>query len=106
MKITLTTSQIARRIVEDCGFEYESAKALAEWYEALEEDTGEEIEYDGTAIRCEWYEYESLDAYMQENYPADYENWKNSSKEEQLEWFTDQTTVIQVNENAVLIYAF
>lgn len=61
MKLTLSTSQAAD-IIRSAGFSYNAARALAEYYEQLEYDTGtgDEIECDGVAIRSDWSEYGSF----------------------------------------------
>ena len=58
MKKTLTTSQIADELRAD--FSYAAAHALAEWLEDYEDQSGEEMEMDAVAIRCDWNEYASL----------------------------------------------
>lgn len=59
MKQTLTTGQVASALLRDENAKWsrEAAWALAEYYENLESETGEEIELDVVAIRCEWTEY-------------------------------------------------
>lgn len=59
MKQTLTTGQVADLLLKDenARWSYEAARALAEHYEELEQDSGEEMELDVVAIRCEWTEY-------------------------------------------------
>lgn len=59
MKQTLSTGQVADALRRDdnARWSYEAAHALAEYYEKLESETGEEIELDVVAIRCEWTEY-------------------------------------------------
>jgi hypothetical protein len=32
---------------------------MAKWLESYEEDTGEQMEFDAVAIRCDWSEYPS-----------------------------------------------
>jgi hypothetical protein len=103
MKTTLNTYQIADSIKRDCNFSYEACKALAEYFESLEEDTGVEMEYDGVAIRCDWAEYESLDAYVQEMYPDNYSEWAEKDEDEQLEWVQNNHQVIEVSDASVLI---
>ena len=63
MKTTLSTSDIARALHRDdnAAWSWNGAKALAEYLEQLEEDTGEEMEFDAVAIRCEFSEYASLE---------------------------------------------
>ena len=62
MKETLTTSQIADRLLADdnAGWSYAGARALAEELEQYEEGAGEELELDVVAIRCDYSEYASL----------------------------------------------
>jgi hypothetical protein len=62
MKTTLTTSQAAFMLADDqhSSFSNAGAYALVEHLEQLEEDTGEEIEFDHVAIRCDYSEHESL----------------------------------------------
>ena len=64
MKQTLTTYQIAGLLMadENANWSRSAAYALAEYYQELEESTGEEMEFDQVAIRCDWSHYESLDA--------------------------------------------
>jgi hypothetical protein len=61
MKITLSTYQIADALRNDtCArWSYAGSLALAEYLEEYEESTGEEMELDTCAIRCDFYEYES-----------------------------------------------
>lgn len=65
MKTTLNTSDIARALHRDdnANWSWNGAKALAEHLEQIEEDTGEEMELDVCAIRCDFSEYESLAAW-------------------------------------------
>ncbi len=62
MKTTLSTYEVANALKSDdnSNWSYAGALALAEWLEDLEQDTGEEIELDVVAIRCDFSEYESL----------------------------------------------
>ena len=59
--MTLNTYQIADALKNDtCArWSYNGSLALAEYLEELEESTGEEIELDVCAIRCDFSEYES-----------------------------------------------
>ena len=62
MKLELTTYDIADRLLADeyTNWSRAGAFALAEWLEELEEDTGESMELDVVAIRCDFSEYGSL----------------------------------------------
>ena len=62
MKTTLTTSQAAHILANDeySSFSLAGAYALVDVLEQNEEDSGEEIEMDHIAIRCDYSEHESL----------------------------------------------
>ena len=61
MKNTLNTYDIANELLADENADWSRAGAfaLAEYLENLEEDTGEEMELDRVAIRCEFNEYKT-----------------------------------------------
>jgi hypothetical protein len=58
---TLTTYQIADRLLRDSNANWSrsGARALAEYLQSIEDDTGEQMEFDACAIRCDWTEYPS-----------------------------------------------
>ena len=62
MKMTLNTYQIADALKNDTNarWSYNGSLALAEYLEEYEESTGEEMELDVCAIRCDFSEYSSL----------------------------------------------
>jgi hypothetical protein len=62
MKMTLNTYQIADELKRDtCArWSYNGSLALAEHMEEYEESTGEEMELDVCAIRCDFSEYSNL----------------------------------------------
>jgi hypothetical protein len=62
MKTTLTTFQAAHILANDeySSFSLAGAYALVDVLEQNEEDSGEEIEMDHIAIRCDYSEHESL----------------------------------------------
>jgi hypothetical protein len=62
MKMTLSTYQIADALKNDtCArWSYNGSLALAEHLEEIEESTGEEMELDTCAIRCDFAEWETL----------------------------------------------
>ena len=62
MKKTLTQYDIAEELMNDLNANWTRAGAfaLAEYFEELEEDLGESIEFDRVAIRCDFSQYESL----------------------------------------------
>jgi phosphosulfolactate synthase (CoM biosynthesis protein A) len=62
MKMTLNTYEIAEELLKDTCARWSRAGAfaLAEYLEECEESTGEELELDVCAIRCDFSEYSSL----------------------------------------------
>lgn len=46
---------------KNANWSYDGAIALCEYFEELEGDCGEEMEFDVVAIRCDWSEYASLE---------------------------------------------
>ena len=62
MKITLNTYQIADELKRDTNarWSYNGSLALAEYLEEYEDSTGDEMELDTCAIRCDFSEYASL----------------------------------------------
>jgi len=78
------------------NFSYEGRKALYEYFTQLEEDIGEEIEFDCIAICCEYSEYENLKEFQQD-YGTDYESIEDIEK---------QTTVIMIDDESFIIRVF
>ena len=94
MKQNVSSSQFVDAIVGDDynNMSYEGANALFEYLEDYEDSIGEEIEFDSVAIRCDWAEYENLEAVLSE-----YDNIKT------LEELQDNTTVILIEDSDRLI---
>ncbi len=65
MKLTLSTTHAAGLLHDkgQNGFSYAGAKALVEYLEQQDDDNGTETELDVVAIRCDWSEHESLEAW-------------------------------------------
>lgn len=113
MKITLSTNQIADHLFQDKngGWSWEGAHALAEELEAIEEGTGEEMELEVVAIRCDYTEYESgLKAASDMGYEADEpeegeEVDEDEQEENAVEWLRKKTDVIEFS-GGVIIRAF
>ena len=59
MITTLSTYDIANRLLRDnnAAWTRPGAFALAEYLQELENDTGEQMEFDAVAIRCDYAEY-------------------------------------------------
>ena len=77
-------------------FSYEGLKALFEWFEELENDTGEEMELDVIAICCEFTEYENLKQYNDE--------YGNEHKE--IDEIADDTTLIKIDDERFIIQQY
>lgn len=73
MKQTMTTYDIADALFNDenANWSRAGAFALAEYLEELEESTGEEMEFDRVAIRCDFSEYKSLLDFADEYFGGD-----------------------------------
>ena len=91
MKDTITAYQFSDAMIEQ-GFSYEGTKALFEYFEQYEQDTGEQMEFDPVAIRCNFDEYENLKE-IKENY----------QDIETLEDLQNHTTVIEIPDSDRLI---
>ena len=111
MKQTLNKSQIVSllRSDENAHWSLIACEALADYFEEYENATGEEIEFDRVAIRCEWQEYDTAkdfaDYYMD---PKDLEGLEESELIERIEeYMNDHTFMIKLpNDNGYLIQQF
>ena len=89
MKEYVTEGEFIHRFVKidrENNFTYWGRVALFEYFEQLEEDLGEEIDFDPIAICCDFTQYESLDE-LNEVYGKDFKD---------LEEVGDYTQVIEV----------
>jgi hypothetical protein len=113
MKLTLTTSTAVELLKVDqyARWSRAGARALVEHLEQLEEDTGEEIEFDAVAIRCDYSEFETAlkaaSEYGFEPNPNLGEEAQTAEDKEAdaLSWLQDQTQVIEF-EGGVIIASF
>jgi len=105
MKETLDTRNAASRLYEDeyAGWSYAGARALVEHLEELEDEIGEEIEFDVVALRCEYTEYGSAEEAVEACNSDDYDDLKEQSdgnaddlKELCMEYLRDHTAVIEI----------
>ena len=89
-----------RQAFKDSGrndsFTYEGLGALFEYFEGLEEDTGEEMELDVIGICCDFSEYENIKEF-QENYGDEYQT---------IEDVEERTTVIPVDGDRFILQQF
>ena len=90
MKERVTETDFVDRFVQinrENNFTYYGRLALFEYFEQLEEDIGEEIDFDPIAICCDFTQYENL-AELNEAYGKDFKD---------LEEVGDYTQVIEVS---------
>ena len=87
-------------------FSYEGLKALFEYLERYEEDTGEETELDVIAICCDFSEHATaLEAATEHGWEADAEADDDDNEEAALEWLQDQTTAIP-HKKGIIVQSF
>ena len=89
-------------------FSYNGKKALFEYIESLEQDTGDEMELDVVGLCCDFTEYENaLEA--AKNYSGFFTSEQDLSEGEQerqaLEFLSDRTTIMHF-ENGIIIQNF
>lgn len=123
MKETLNTYQIVDALMADeyAGWSRAGARALAESLERYEEETGEELELDVVAFRCEYNEFASAseaaleygwDASAASRFaefagvPGRSQDDDDDEKEAAaVKWLQDRTTVITF-DGGVIVSAF
>ena len=94
---TVNKSQFIDNLLADdyASWTYEDAEALYDYYEAYSEGTGEDVELDRVALRCEWTRADSIDEVIEE-----YDDINS------LEDLQDQTQVIEHLGGVLLFIAF
>ena len=105
MYISLNTNEAIEALLADTNASWtvEEARALVEYYEELEEATGEPIESDVVAIRCDW-SCDTLEGIIEDYNILD--EMQLETKEEQIQWLQDNTQVIELASNKVLYMQF
>jgi hypothetical protein len=112
MKQTLSVYEAASQLHDDRdgGWSWDGALALATYLEELEEDMGEEIEFDRVAIRCDFSEYRNLVGWAKEYFGQDKEyfgqdKWKEEIgvEENTLDEERDERIREYIHENGTLI---
>ena len=94
MKTTVNFSHFVDAFqVRKDNFSYDGLRALFDYLESFEEDTGEEMELDVIALCCDFTEYENI-AEFQEAYSSDYET---------LEDIRDVAIVIEIEDSEAFI---
>ncbi len=99
MKITLNTNEAAYKLMRDdnANWSFNGAQALVEYLEAIEEDTGEDIEFDLVAIRCDYSEYKDLQQFAEAR--TNLENADDDSIREHIE---DRGVLVDFNGGIIV----
>ena len=96
MKTILSTNEIAEALRQYSQMSYNASFAMADYLEEYEESTGEEIELDPIAIRCEFTEYENaIEAAAQ--YTSEF-----TTEAAALEYLQDHTSVITYDGGVII----
>ncbi len=100
-----------RDMGRETQFTYQGKRALFDYLESYEQDTGEEVELDVIALCCEYSEYSTA------TYAASEYGWKSDITEtdiignedraemqekEALEWLNERTQVIEFDEGIII----
>jgi|688.fasta_scaffold263332_2 hypothetical protein len=98
MKKTLTTHDIANELKNDnnANWSWAGALAIAEYLEEWESDTGEEMEFDRVAIRCDFSEYSSL-----QEWATDYFGGEDKAKEELCDEYMPDKDELSDNDDEI-----
>lgn len=98
---TLSTYDIADRLLRySNAWTRAGAFAMAKHLQSIEEDTGEQMEFDAVAIRCDFAEYPSAVAAYNDTTSED--ELSEDDEDKALEWLRDVGQVI-VFEGGVII---
>ena len=103
MKTTITQSDFVSAFKgsdrKDC-FSHAGLCALFDYYEELEQQSGEEIELDVVAICCDWTEYASaLEA-------AQAYGFDGEEEDKPFYFLTNKTTVLVLDCGSVVVFNF
>lgn len=101
--------EVAHRLLKDenARWSYEGAYALARHYEEMEEESGEEMELDVVAIRCEWTEYKTLQEVAEDYRIPDLDGLSDDEKEEAIkDYINDNTQMLVTQGKTYLVRQF
>ena len=105
MKLTLTTYEVAGRLMADTNAAWSraGAYALAEYLEEIERESATEMEMDVCAIRCDFSEYASATlAAGAYDWQKDEEKSDEENETEALDYLTDRTSVLSFNGGVII----
>ena len=103
MKRTITEHEFIDGFKGSCtdSFTYEGKKALFEYFEQMEEDTGFDMEFDPIAIHCEYTEYNGFDDWQQ-----DYGDDNDINNVDDLQEFTEVIQFSGEFDNMIIVQDF
>jgi hypothetical protein len=95
MKQTINQYQFADQFskIRPDNFSRAALFALFDYYTEVEEDSGEELEFDPIAICCDWSEYPSA-LVAAEDFGFEPNDDDDDNEEAALEWLRENTQVI------------
>ena len=105
MKLTLTTYEVANRLMADTNAAWSraGAYALAEYLEEIERESATEMEMDVCAIRCDFSEYASATlAAGAYDWQKDDDKSDEENETEALDYLTDRTSVLSFNGGVII----
>lgn len=102
MKTTLSHYEAVSELLDDtyANWTRDEAEALVDYYEELEEDMDEAIEFDATSIRCDWNSYADFNELQ-----ADYSEYFNNHDIKTIDDLQDYIQVIDCG-SSLLVGAF
>jgi len=105
MKITLTTYQIAGYLMQDTNAKWSrsGAFALADYLQELENDTGEEQDFDAVAIRSDFSEFPTaVEAAGEYGWTPEPDEYDDANEAAALSWLNDRTSVITFDGGVII----
>ena len=105
--VTESSFRDAFRRIRPDQFSREALRALYDYLDQYSDDTREPIELDVIAICCDWAEYDSaLEAAGEHGYEPDTDDDDEQQEAAALAWLQDQTTVLDLDADGVVIVSF
>jgi len=108
MKTTVNFSEFCdafTRMDRQETYTYAGKRAIFDYLEELENDTGEELELDVVALCCDYSEYaDGVTCINECGYDCDLSEHDDEEEKEEaaLDWLRDQTTVIDFNGGIII----
>jgi hypothetical protein len=100
MKQTLTEHYMVNQLIADtyANWSWEGAHKVIQHLLEIERDSGDEIEFDREAIRCDFHEYSTLEELV-----GDYPDLADKEEYEILEWLQDEGMLIGETSEGVVV---